>query len=161
MYPKTYRTLRRHWFHRFLVFLVGIVLLYAPFALLTRLILWASGSPLLPDAHRICMRMPIQWLAQPWMYGTMIQQPAYLVVILVLPADSPLRWTAVLRLDVPGRRHDRIPEPIRSPALSDGPGWQGQPGPHPLWVHGGHDGRFVHRRPTSAVRSAISPIPRT
>ena len=85
MYPKTYRTLRRHWFHRFLVFLVGIVLLYAPFALLSRFILWASGTPLLPDAHRICMRMPVQWLAQPWMYGTMIQQPAYLVVILVLP----------------------------------------------------------------------------
>ncbi len=85
MYPKTYQTLRRHWFHRFLVFLVGIVLLYAPFALLSRLILWASGSPLLPDAHRICLRMPVQWLAQPWMYGTMIEQPAYLVVILVLP----------------------------------------------------------------------------
>lgn len=85
LYPKTYRTLRRHWFHRFLVFLLGIVLLYAPFALLTRLILWLSGSPLVPDAHRICLRMPVQWLAQPWMYGTMIQQPAYLVVILVLP----------------------------------------------------------------------------
>lgn len=85
LYPKTYRTLRRHWFHRFLVFLLGIVLLYAPFALFTRLILWLSGSPLLPDAHRICMRMPIQWLAQPWMYGTMIEQPAYLVSILVLP----------------------------------------------------------------------------
>jgi ferredoxin-type protein NapH len=90
MYPRVYRTLRRHWFHRFLVFLVGIVLLYAPFALLTRLVLWASGSPLLPDAHRICMRMPIQWLAQPWMYGTMIEQPAYLVVILVLPGVALL-----------------------------------------------------------------------
>ena len=85
LYPKTYRTLRRHWFHRFLVFLLGIVLLYAPFALFTRLVLWLSGSPLLPDAHRICLRMPIQWLAQPWMYGTMIQQPAYLVAILFLP----------------------------------------------------------------------------
>lgn len=85
MYPKAYRTLRRHWFYRFLAFLAGIVLLYAPFALLTRLVLWVTGSPLLPDAHRICMRMPVQWLAQPWMYGTMIEQPAYLVVILVLP----------------------------------------------------------------------------
>ena len=85
LYPTTYRTLRRHWFHRFLVFLLGIVLLYAPFALFTRLVLWLSGTPLLPDAHRICLRMPIQWLAQPWMYGTMIQQPAYLVAILILP----------------------------------------------------------------------------
>ncbi len=85
LYPKTYRTLRRHWIHRFGVFLLGIVLLYAPFALLTRLVLWLTNSPLLPDAHRICMRMPIQWLAQPWMYGTLFEQPAYLGVVLVLP----------------------------------------------------------------------------
>jgi ferredoxin-type protein NapH len=84
-YPKAYRSLRRHWFHRFLFFLLGIVLLYAPFALLTRLVLWATGTPLLPDVHRICMRMPIQWLAQPWMYGTMIEQPMYLGAVLVLP----------------------------------------------------------------------------
>lgn len=86
LYPAFYRTLRRHWLHRFLTFLLGIVVLYAPFALLTRLILWASGSPLVADAHRVCMRMPVQWLAQPWMYGTMFEQPAYLVSILVLPA---------------------------------------------------------------------------
>ncbi|NLF13764.1 MAG: 4Fe-4S binding protein [Anaerolineaceae bacterium] len=85
LYPKAYRSLRRHWFHRFLTFLLGIVLLYAPFALLTRLVLWATGTPLLPDVHRICMRMPIQWLAQPWMYGTMIEQPMYLGAVLVLP----------------------------------------------------------------------------
>ena len=85
LYPEAYRSLRRHWSHRFLTFLLGIVLLYAPPALLTRLILWASGSPLIPDAHRVCMRMPIQWLAQPWMYATMLEQPAYLVVVLILP----------------------------------------------------------------------------
>jgi hypothetical protein len=62
---KAIGTMRRHWFYPFLVFLLGTVLPYAPFALLTRLILWVSGSPLLPDAHRICMRMPIQWLTQP------------------------------------------------------------------------------------------------
>jgi ferredoxin-type protein NapH len=66
--------------------LLGIVLLYWPFAILTRALLWLTGTPLLPDAHRICMRMPIQWLAQPWMYGTMIQEPLYLGSVLVLPA---------------------------------------------------------------------------
>jgi ferredoxin-type protein NapH len=85
LYPKVYRSLRRHWLYRFLFFLLGIVLLYAPFALLTRLVLWLTGTPLLPDVHRICMRMPIQWLAQPWMYGTMIEQPMYLGSVLVLP----------------------------------------------------------------------------
>jgi ferredoxin-type protein NapH len=85
MYPKAYRTLFRHWGYRFGTFVLGVVLLYAPAALLTRLVLYLSNSPLLPDAHRICMRMPIQWLAQPWMYGVMIAQPAYLGSVLVLP----------------------------------------------------------------------------
>jgi ferredoxin-type protein NapH len=85
LYAKTYRRLLPHWARRFVFFLLGIVLLYAPFALLTRLVLWATGTPLLPDAHRICLRMPIQWLAQPWMYATMLEQPMYLGAVLVLP----------------------------------------------------------------------------
>ncbi|MFN2290635.1 MAG: 4Fe-4S binding protein [Anaerolineae bacterium] len=86
LYPQNYRTLRPHWLRRIAFASLGVVLLYWPFALLTRALLWATGTPLLPDAHRICMRMPIQWLAQPWMYGTMIQQPLYLGSVLVLPA---------------------------------------------------------------------------
>ena len=85
MYPKMYRRLYRHWMHRFAFFLLGIILLYAPFALLTRLVLFLSNTPLQADAHRICMRMPIQWLAQPWMYSVMFEQPAYLGSVLVLP----------------------------------------------------------------------------
>jgi ferredoxin-type protein NapH len=85
MYPKTYRRMIPHWLRRFAFSLLGVVLLYAPFALLTRLILFLSRSPLQADAHRVCMRMPIQWLAQPWMYGTMVEQPAYLVAVVVLP----------------------------------------------------------------------------
>jgi ferredoxin-type protein NapH len=86
LYPKSYRTLRPHWRQRIAFSLLGIVLLYAPFAVLTRGLLWLTGTPLLPDAHRICMRMPIQWLGQPWMYATMIEQPMYLGSVLVLPA---------------------------------------------------------------------------
>lgn len=86
MYPKTYRKLRPHWLRRGAFFLLGIVLLYAPFALLTRLALWASNQPKEANAHSICLRMPIQWLAQPWMYQTMIERPTYLGAVLVLPA---------------------------------------------------------------------------
>jgi ferredoxin-type protein NapH len=49
------------------------------------MVLNLTQAPYSPDAHRICLRMPIQWLAQPWMYGTMIAQPAYLGAVLVLP----------------------------------------------------------------------------
>ncbi|MBU0492117.1 MAG: 4Fe-4S binding protein [Chloroflexi bacterium] len=85
MYPKISGALLRHWLTRSVFLLLGIVLLYAPFALLTRFILFLTGAPYTADVHRICLRMPIQWLAQPWMYGTMVEQPMYLVAILVLP----------------------------------------------------------------------------
>jgi ferredoxin-type protein NapH len=75
-----------HWLRRFAFFLLGIVLLYAPFALLTRLALWATNQPKEANAHSICLRMPIQWLSQPWMYRTMIERPTYLVAVVVLPA---------------------------------------------------------------------------
>jgi len=86
LYPRSYRILRPHWLRRVGVSWLGVALLYAPFALLTRALLWVTGTPLLPDVHRICMRMPIQWLTQPWMYSTMIEQPMYLVSVLALPA---------------------------------------------------------------------------
>jgi len=85
LYPKINRSLYRHWTVRFAFFLMGVVLLYAPFALLTRLVLFLTNSPYTADAHRLCMRMPIQWLAQPWMYGTLFEQPIYLFSVLVLP----------------------------------------------------------------------------
>jgi ferredoxin-type protein NapH len=87
-YPKSYRTLLPHWLVRFGFMLVGVVLLYAPAALLTRLVLWVTNTPLAADVHRICLRMPIQWLFQPWMYKTMFEQPMYLGAVLVLPAIS-------------------------------------------------------------------------
>jgi ferredoxin-type protein NapH len=86
LYPRSYRTLLPHWLRRIGFSLLGVVLLYAPFALLTRALIWLTGTPLLPDAHRICMRMPIQWLGQPWMYATIIQEPLYLGSVFVLPA---------------------------------------------------------------------------
>jgi ferredoxin-type protein NapH len=85
MYPRTYRRLLPHWGMRFVFFLIGIALLYAPFALLTRLVLQLSGKPHIGDAHSICLRMPIQWLGQPWMYATILSDPTYMVAVIFLP----------------------------------------------------------------------------
>jgi len=91
MYPAAYRRLLPHWGKRFIFFVLGIVLLYAPFALLTRLVLLIANKPLLGDAHAICLRMPIQWLGQPWMYGTIFSDPTYMVAVLVLPIMALFR----------------------------------------------------------------------
>lgn len=88
MYPKVYRTLTRHWLLRLAGFAAGVLLLYAPFAFLTRLFLFVINKPHIADVHSICLRMPIQWLMQPWMYGTMIETPTYLVAVLFLPVAA-------------------------------------------------------------------------
>lgn len=85
MYPKAYRKLTRHWLLRFGFMGIGVLLLYAPFAYLTRLFLFVIDKPHNADVHSICMRMPIQWLMQPWMYGTMFETPTYLVAVIFLP----------------------------------------------------------------------------
>ncbi|HUT53427.1 MAG TPA: 4Fe-4S binding protein [bacterium] len=128
--------MRAHLIKRFLFFMLGIVLFYAPFALLTRLLLHLLDSPLRADVHRICLRMPVEWLLQPWMYPTMIRQPLYLVAALLLPATAfflgPLfcgwvcpagqlpEWTGRivpdrLKLDLAGRIN---PSPIRYGVLA-------------------------------------------
>ena len=66
-YPVVYRKLLPHWARRFAFFVLGIGLFYAPFALATRLFLQLINKPHLGDVHSICLRMPIQWLGQPWM----------------------------------------------------------------------------------------------
>jgi len=82
--------MRRHLIWRVAFFFVGILLFYAPFALLVRALVAVTGSPLAADAHRVCVRMPIAWLSQPWMYPTMLEQPGYLFGILLLPAVALL-----------------------------------------------------------------------
>ncbi len=76
---------RRHLLFRILFFFLGIVLFYAPFAVLTGLLLHLTGSPLTADAHRVCLRMPFEWALQPWMYPTMIDTPLFLIGPLLLP----------------------------------------------------------------------------
>lgn len=88
MYPPIYRRLLPHWAKRFAFFLLGIVLFYAPFAFGTKLFLQLIGKPHLGDVHSICLRMPIQWLAQPWMYSTILADPAYMVSVVILPVAA-------------------------------------------------------------------------
>lgn len=75
----------RHLLTRIAFFILGLLLFYAPFAFLTQILLVLTESPLVADAHRICLRMPFEWLAQPWMYPVMIAQPLYLVGPVLLP----------------------------------------------------------------------------
>ncbi len=59
--------MRRHLLYRRLFFVLGVVLFYAPFAILVRVLVALTGSPWVAGAHRICLRMPFEWLSQPWM----------------------------------------------------------------------------------------------
>jgi len=82
--------MRSHLLRRVGWFLLGLVLFYAPMALLPRLVLAITGNPLLPDVHRLCLRMPFEWALQPWMYPTMFREPIYLFGPLVLPLSALL-----------------------------------------------------------------------
>lgn len=80
--------MRRHLIYRITFFFIGIALFYAPAAFLVRGLVNLTGSPLCADCHRVCLRMPISWLIQPWMYPTMLKQPVYLIAVLLLPATA-------------------------------------------------------------------------
>lgn len=89
---------RRNRLGRLGFFFVGLILFYAPFALVAR----AAGAIFpgtmpatwVSDVHTACMRMPIGWLVQPWMWGALDSNPLYYVPIVILPlaavAGAPL-----------------------------------------------------------------------
>lgn len=70
-------------------FFVGIVLFYAPFAALIRLSAvvfpTSPAASTISDVHSACLRMPIGWLAQPWMWPTMGGNPLSYLPLIVLP----------------------------------------------------------------------------
>jgi ferredoxin-type protein NapH len=81
---------RAHLLLRIGFLLLGIALLYAPIALLPRLLGWMTGSALLPDVHRICLRMPFEWLSQPWMWPMLLGDIHWLIAPVVLPLSALL-----------------------------------------------------------------------
>lgn len=81
--------LRRNRLWRFGFFFVGVVLFYAPFALIARGVgllfpATAAGTGI-PDSHAACLRMPLGWLVQPWMWSWLDSNPLYYLPIAVLP----------------------------------------------------------------------------
>lgn len=86
--PRTDR-LKRNRLWRLGFFFVGLVLFYAPFALVARLggLLFPGTMPAtwVSDVHVSCMRMPVGWLTQPWLWGALNTNPLYYVPIVVLP----------------------------------------------------------------------------
>ncbi len=70
-------------------FFVGIVLFYAPFALLAKgiglLFPTSLAGTAITDVHTACLRMPWGWLTMPWMWPTLGANPISWLPILVLP----------------------------------------------------------------------------
>lgn len=77
---------------RLVGFTAGLVLLYAPLALIARAFALAAPGSLagttVSDVHTACLRMPWGWLIQPWMLSTLQGNPVYWVAILLLPATA-------------------------------------------------------------------------
>jgi len=68
---------------------VGVVLFYAPFALLIRgfglLFPASTAGTSIADVHSACLRMPFGWLTQPWMWPTLGSSPISFLPLLILP----------------------------------------------------------------------------
>jgi len=68
---------------------VGILLFYAPFALLVQgagmLFPASAAGTSISDVHGACLRMPFGWLTQPWMWPTLGSSPISWLPLAVLP----------------------------------------------------------------------------
>lgn len=85
-------SLRRHRWWRAGAFALGLVAFYAPFALIVRVTGWLMpATPAgtgIADVHSACLRMPIGWLVQPWMWGSLFSNPLYALTLVVLPVAA-------------------------------------------------------------------------
>jgi ferredoxin-type protein NapH len=88
------RRLKANRFKRLGGYALGLALFYAPFALLIKLV--AALTPASPagtsvsDVHTACLRMPLGWLVQPWMWPSLAGNPISWLPILVLPLGAVL-----------------------------------------------------------------------
>jgi ferredoxin-type protein NapH len=83
------RALKRNRLMRIGFFVLGVLMFYAPFAffvkLSTRLFPLSPAANSTADAHTLCLRMPISWIVQPWLWSSMGVNPVYFFGLLVLP----------------------------------------------------------------------------
>lgn len=67
---------------------------YAPFALLIRasgyLFPTSAAGTGVSDVHTACLRSPLGWLVQPWMWSVLGTSPLYWIPIIVLPLAAVL-----------------------------------------------------------------------
>jgi len=70
-------------------FFVGLALFYAPFALLARgvgfLMPTSPAGQTVSDVHSACLRMPIGWIMQPWMWPSIGANALSFLPLLILP----------------------------------------------------------------------------
>ena len=89
--------LRRNRLLRISFFFVGLLLFYAPFAFFVQMLApvfpGTSAANSVADVHTVCLRMPITWLVQPWLWSTMLGNPVYLFAVIVLPLAAVLGGT--------------------------------------------------------------------
>lgn len=75
-------------------YLVGILLFYAPFALLIKVVALLAPSTApgrsISDVHTACLRMPIGWLSMPWMWPSLSDNPLSWLPLLLLPLAALL-----------------------------------------------------------------------
>jgi ferredoxin-type protein NapH len=71
---------------------LGVVLFYAPFALLIKgfglLFPASTAGTSISDVHGACLRMPFGWLTQPWMWPTLGSSPISFLPLAILPLTA-------------------------------------------------------------------------
>jgi len=77
----------RYSFRRLVTCAIGVLIFYAPFALLVRIWRVIFNTPALvnavPDFHRVCFLMPLNWFLQPRSWSRFLENPLYLTVALL------------------------------------------------------------------------------
>ncbi len=76
-------TLRKNKY-RYLSFVIGFLLLVAPFAILVRIVYALQAIPADPTLHSVCYRMTIEWMFTGRYWFTILTQNIYLVSLVAL-----------------------------------------------------------------------------
>ena len=70
--------------YRYVSFVIGFLLLVAPFAFLVKLVYFLQGIPANPSLHSPCYRMTIEWMFTGRYWTTILTQQIYLLSLIAL-----------------------------------------------------------------------------